>query len=214
MEAAAKLAPGTCIIVALVDGDCFSGDLVSVAPDRQIIIENVKELRTGAKIDGNQIYYKSEVTSIRILSGQTNNINNDKGIERIDTAASTKTIRKAELDWILDVLRYPIYIKQCDSEYHKAIAMLGGQDFVGFAMEGVRFGRELPCSLLVFATTTNIFLFDVVLYGRLFPELKIILEAPVPRKIVFDSRFMHDNLLHRYQCKLNAVVDLTVILPF
>lgn len=214
MQSAAKLSPGTCIIVELVDGDCYSGDLVFLAPDfRQITIENVKEHKTGDSIDGNQIYYQSEVKSIRTLSGQTNETDNEFGIELSGTVAP-RTIRKAELEWIWDVVRHPVYIKQCDMEYHKAIKMLGGHDFVGFAMESVRFGRQLPVSLLVFSTPTNIFIFDIVLYGRLFPELKTILEAPVPRKIVFDSRFMTDSLTNRYGLGLNGVVDLTVIFFF
>lgn len=124
--------------------------------------------------------------------------------------SNTTTIGDAEQEQINEKICSAVHIIQCDASYHAALNDLRRQEIVGFNVEGSRLGRLQEGSLLSFSTNEKIYLFDLMMLGRIFPEIKRILEAEKPRKVVHNSCLIVDHLKHRYKCQLNGIHDTLV----
>lgn len=131
----------------------------------------------------------------------------DEPLESIST-----TIDEDEMQKIDARIRSTVHIAYCDASYHAALDDLRRQEIVGMNIEGARLGRLRHGSLLSFSTNEKIYLFDLKLLGKIFPEMKRILEAEKPRKVVHNSCFIVDHLQHRYKCQLNGIQDTLVSL--
>lgn len=125
---------------------------------------------------------------------------------------SVKPIRMqyGELEEIDTRIRSAVYIPQCDASYHAALDDLRCQEIIGLNIKGARMGRLTRGSVLAMSTPEKIYLFDLILLGSVFPEMKVILESQKPRKVVHDSCFIVDHLTHKYQCQLNGFDDTLV----
>lgn len=129
----------------------------------------------------------------------------DESMESIATSISD-----AEQEEIKERIRTAIHITQCDVGYHEALNDLRRQEIVGLNIEGSRLGRLQRGSLLSFSTNSKIYIFDLLALGRIFPEMKQILEAEKPRKVVHNSCLIVDHLKHRFKCQLNGIQDTLV----
>lgn len=126
-------------------------------------------------------------------------------MESIATSISEK-----ELEEIKERIRSVIYISQCDGSYHEALDDLRRQEIVGLNIEGADLGRLKTGTLLSFSTNEKIYLFDMIMLGKMFPEIKRILEAEKPRKVVHNSCLIVDQLKHNYNCQLKSIHDTLV----
>lgn len=64
------------------------------------------------------------------------------------------------------------------------------------------------------STDVKIYIFDIMILGRIENQLKNILEANAPKKIIHNSDRVADNLKHKYNIDLNGVFDTMVVMHF
>lgn len=133
-------------------------------------------------------------------------------LDRVDSGLGpiTTTIDDAEMKHIDERIRSAVLIVQCDVSYHQALEDLRRQEIVGLNIEGSRLGRLRFGSLLAFSTMDKIYLFDLKSFGRIFSDMKKILESNKPRKIVHNSCLIVDHLKRQYKCQLNGIQDTLV----
>lgn len=229
------------VIIKLKDGDSYKGTIAKIGENcRFIELGNVYDCHQNENIPGHQRFYHTEIesaeqinnknkdetlkTKSKDLKAVTKSIpsNEAKNTEQIVETQSNDLngvleygplheIRKTETKLIQEKVIGAILIQQTDQRYHRALDEIRAQEFVGFSMEGTKYGRLQNASLMSFSTENNIFIFDIVKFGEIFSEIKAILEAAEkPIKIVFDSRYVHDNLLHVHKCELKGILDLMV----
>lgn len=226
------------VMVELIDRDRFTGTIRAIGKNfSYIVLENVHHITENKDIPGQQRYYPSEIESIKKLSAnngfndepptvlnQTSTTNGSaspqhrddppiNGMKQLDHSHSSSSLEE-EYTFFKELLSRITFINQCDSTYYKALKDIKAEEMVGLSMEGVSCGRLRTASLITFATPHNIYIFDLMFLGQLFPEMKAILENSKPRKILFDSRFICDNLHHEFKCNLNGIMDLLVCLSF
>lgn len=199
---------GQKIIIELNTQETFSGTFFTNYKDTCISLANVTDLKTQKMSDGTQTYYKSEIKNIKLLDVP---MKNGEHVKSSDEGSSVKVqilkISSSDLDAIRKNILNRQYIKTTDVTYHNAVRDLKKQRVVGLSIEGAEFGRSSKTSLLTFSTNENIYIFDVICFGKIFLPLKEILEATHPRKIVHNSSKAADNLKHRHNILLKSVFD-------
>lgn len=227
MDALTNLKIGDNVIVHLIDQDIFSGKINSIGNKYSfIVIEDVRYITDDISIPGQQRFYQSEIKRVKRVSESNvpdeppNAVNHVQSTTKYEKDPSTenkqkiqsiaKTNLQNEYDFFKDRLSRITFIQQCDSTYYKAMKDIAAQDMIALSMEGVSCGRLRPATLISFATPHTIYILDLLCFGKLFPEVKAILESPTPRKIVFDSRFLCDNLHNSLKCNIDGMMDLMV----
>lgn len=209
-----KLRVNDVVIIKLVDDECFEGTIWKIGHECSYVeLKNVHDHRENENIPGIQRFHRAEIESIeQIHSGHKGDalqtVPDD--LNRLVEYESLKERRQLEKRILQHKIADAIVIQQCDQTYHKALDEIKAQDFVGLSLEGTNLGRLRPSSVLSFSTENNIYIFDIVTFGEIFSEIKAILQAERPIKVVFDSRYIGDNLQHLHKCKLNGVFDLMV----
>lgn len=196
---------GQKLVIELNNQEYFTGTFFSNFKDQCISLTDVQNLKTRNCCDDTQTYYKSEIKNIKLLDGPvtngvTSNENDKNEVKIIEISSS-------DLEKIRRNLTNRTYIKTTDVTYHDAVKDLKKQRVVGLSVEGTDFGRNSPTSLLTFSTNENIYIFDVICFGKIFLPLKEILEATYPRKVIHNSSKVADNLKHLHQIMLKSVFD-------
>lgn len=100
-----------------------------------------------------------------------------------------------------------IFIKQTDHKYHKALNDIKAQSVVGLIIDPINIARNCKTSLIAFSTSQNIYIFDMLALGKIFKELRLILEAERPRKAVHFSHKLADHLKYRHNIILKGIFD-------
>lgn len=77
-------------------------------------------------------------------------------------------------------------------------------------MPGIFSGRFANSSIIAMKTSKSIYLFDVLVMGRIEKAIKGILEANTPKKIIHDCSATADHLKHKHEIDLNGVFDTMV----
>lgn len=211
MDIYKKLRVGDTIIIKLQRNDCHQGIISSIGKNGEYIkLDDVYDLINNRNIRGIQFYYRGEIQSV-----VQHNINSTDASTTDDSEISVPDEHRPHLSpddckRIMDRISNAIYIQQCDHNYHDAIKLLRSREFIAVALVGSNYGRLRPPSLLSLATEDQIFILDLVSFGRLFNDIKHILESEHPRKILFDSRLVIDSLSHSYKCQMDGFTDLLV----
>lgn len=121
-----------------------------------------------------------------------------------------KHFSESELALIQNQFKTTVHIAQHDDKYHNAIEDLKQQEIISVNSEN-KFGRlDMRRPVLTFATTTKVYLFDMVRLGAMKKEMKEIFSSKLPRKVVHSSTELADYLLYKENCKLNSVFDTLV----
>lgn len=202
---------GQKLIIELNTREYFTGTFYSNYKDTCISLTDVKDLKTQNCYDGTQTYYKSEIKNLKLFDVPITNGEacNGEISSKEDSSIEVEIIQisSSDLENIRKNLMNRTYIKTTDVTYHDAIKDLKKQRVVGLSVEGSDFGRNSKTSLLTFSTNENIYIFDVICFGKIFKPLKEILEANYPRKIVHNSSKVADNLKHCHKIMLKSVFD-------
>uniref|UniRef100_A0A1A9VP85 3'-5' exonuclease domain-containing protein n=1 Tax=Glossina austeni TaxID=7395 RepID=A0A1A9VP85_GLOAU len=103
-----------------------------------------------------------------------------------------------------------VYIIQTDQKYHNALADITNQSMIALIIEPVESCRNNKTSVIAIATATNVYIFDILYLGKVFPDLGRILEAKYPRKVVHNGHKIVDNLQHRQNVNLSGIFDTFV----
>lgn len=204
---------GQSLIVELED-ECFVGELKLINKDRtRMELCNVFDFHTSEKISGNQIFYKSDIKSIKIINndivdGSTSG-NHDPSNDIITEAdkQATTLLTSCELQEIETHCKNAQYIFKTDRYYHDAIKDMRRQNEIVLNLESCQAGRSTRTTIITVATRQNVYIFDILSLGRVYPELKGVLEAPRPKKIIHDSRKIVDNLKYRQDVELKGIFD-------
>lgn len=205
--------------IKLHKNQAYEGIVQFISRDSKMIkLSNVYDICKDKHLKGSQNYYRPEVVSIEVRNTIADPIDDsdDTSVSSLSTATSMHSesvpceYDEKVVPLLKERLANAIYIQQCDRIYHEALALLRSREWIAVSLEGSVFGRLRPPSLLAMATEDQIFIFDLVAFGGIFPEIKSLLENKYPRKIVFDVRYMADSLLSLFGCKLTGFLDLLV----
>lgn len=140
---------------------------------------------------------------------------NNKAIEEktpptLQRIITKKQFNEPEIETIQERTRKTVHIHQHDDKYHNAIKELKQQEIISVHSEST-FGRlDITRPLLTLATTTNVYIFDMLRLGAMKKEMKEIFSSEIPRKIVHSSSGLADYLVHKEKCTLNNVFDTLV----
>lgn len=214
-----KLEKGMLVVVNLVDNQCFMGTILRIGQKfSSITLENIEDIYLRKPVAGTQNFYQSEVNSIKVVQQQI--AKNTKSNEENDKQELSETVEienKDPLNISADEIRKfqemingAKYINQTDVTYHTAIKDIKEQEVIGLAILGGEKCRYSRTSIISISTKEKIYLFDVVALGRVFREMKEILENKVPRKIVYNSSRAADNLKYKQDVHLSSIFDVMV----
>lgn len=123
----------------------------------------------------------------------------DDGFSIQLTALDLQLIQKQ-----LDAL---IFINQTDHKYHKALNDMKTQSVIGLLIDPIDMGRNCKTSLIAVSTSQNVYIFDMLALGKIFKELRIILQSERPRKAVHFSHKIADHLKYRHNVLLKGIFD-------
>uniref|UniRef100_A0A1I8M6Z4 Uncharacterized protein n=2 Tax=Musca domestica TaxID=7370 RepID=A0A1I8M6Z4_MUSDO len=139
--------------------------------------------------------------------------------EQRDHSVSSKepcegfSIQLSAMDFQLLQTQYDslVYITQTDQKYHKAVADIRSQTMIGLLIDPLECARHRKTSLIAVATPNSIYLFDILSLGKVFKELRSILESSErPRKAMhYGNRFV-DHFKHRHGLDLSGIFDTFV----
>lgn len=199
---------GQTLIIELEE-ECYIGEFKAVNKDRnRIELVNVSDFETSDKIDGVQIFYKSEIKSIRALKEEIDKETNTiKDTSENSSEKSEIQLNAIELQDIEVSCKNAKYIDKTDCTYYEAIADLKRQNQFVLNQEACESGRNSRTTILTICTTNNVYIFDIISLGGIFDNLKAILEAKVPKKIIHDGRKITDNLKYKQNVILNGIFD-------
>lgn len=103
-------------------------------------------------------------------------------------------------------------VNEVNDQLIEAVAAIKSEESISVGCEGKDVGRHGFLSVLVIATTTKVYIFDVcALEEKLFSHgLKEILESKDIEKVIHGCRHLSDCLFHKYQVSLDNVFDTMV----
>lgn len=226
-----KLVLGQTVILKLSgENECFVGDLHFVRPDRdRIDLTNVRYYQTNEPIDGIQRFYSREIESIVVLAARPPCPTNDESIVSSSSNGSLKTASSApaaaennnkyqmsanELDAIMVAIESTKYFIHPDRQFHEAIALIRGQSEIALHIEMQKTGAISLMTISVVSAAAPaqlIYIFDILAFGGYVPaELKHILEAKRPRKIVHNSIETTLRLKRFHSIRLQSIADTLV----
>uniref|UniRef100_A0A8C5R732 3'-5' exonuclease domain-containing protein n=1 Tax=Leptobrachium leishanense TaxID=445787 RepID=A0A8C5R732_9ANUR len=207
----------------------LQGVLVSVDPCRTIIVNKVKDLKTGRKIPGAQLFFGNRILSVElqkepaeesespdkigdnIPSGAHHNqpveTNNAPIVQEICTGA-LKAIKQSVDE---EELEYTV-IDQFQPNFGPAVRHLQNQKALGVSGVGLNLSRHGKLSWLQISSKRHVYLFDFFTLGpRIFKNgIQTLLEDKSILKIIHDCRWLGDLLTHQFGVVLANVFDTQV----
>lgn len=192
-------------LVIELKNQCYVGDFLSTNTNcTRIEVKNVKDSTTGEMFSGVQFYYRSEIKSLTPLETDST----------ITTTAPSSVpvtclISASELDSIIASIRSAQYIFDTDRAYYEAIEDIKVQPHIGLAVELV---TDAIVSLITVCVpnTQNIYIFDTIYLGRIPNDLKAILQAKTPLKILHNCRAVAVALKRKMNTQLQSFFDTLV----
>lgn len=184
-------------VIVSACGNMYVGT-IKFATDNYINIQAI-DMKSSTAIDSK--FYKNEVTFIECLKRHH--------IPKVDTECN---LTFNELKRASQLVNNLVYIERFDRTYHDAISAIESEPFVGFYMPLFNIGRfsEQTNTVIACSTPKVIYIFDIVVLGRIEKALKQILESNVPKKVIHDACQVADYLKHSKNIDLNGVFDTMV----
>ncbi|XP_018788182.1 PREDICTED: protein Exd1 homolog [Bactrocera latifrons] len=202
--------------------ELLTGTLKFVDPKRRIIeLENPYDQRSNCQYNTPQILAFPQIKKLQIIREDEPSSNSNSCSDSITSPASSESklatseesdisLSTSELDLIHEQLNSMVYITQTDQKYHKALADIRVQPVVALIIEPVDYGRAHRTSVMVLATFQTVYIFDIIALGSIFREMKHLLEAERPRKVVHYSHKLVDHLKYRHDVKIGGIFDTFV----
>lgn len=205
---------GQKLIVELED-EILVGDLKLISKDKRLIeLANVRDFNSGYIFTSAQCIPRPLIKSIKCCKDDdaTDSVTSSSSDPDTDPIKSKYLVPITcdELDRIQALVSSVICIFQVDQRYHKAIANLKQQSVIGLQIEPSNFGRHNRTSLLAVTTHQEIYIFDLVSLGAIFKDLKSILQSKSPKKVLYNSNKVVDNLKHKHNVQLEGIFDIFV----
>ncbi|XP_023300421.2 protein Exd1 homolog [Lucilia cuprina] len=146
----------------------------------------------------------SSLINMDQLSTSSNSSNSNKK-QTVDSLNIQLTA--LDLQLLQTQLDSMLFITQTDHKYHKALNDMKSQSVIGLLIEPIEMGRNCKTSLMAVSTAQNIYIFDMLAIGKIFKEIRLILEAERPRKAVHFSHKIADHLKYRHNIVLKGIFD-------
>uniref|UniRef100_A0A1A9ZJM2 3'-5' exonuclease domain-containing protein n=1 Tax=Glossina pallidipes TaxID=7398 RepID=A0A1A9ZJM2_GLOPL len=200
----------------------------------RIELDNVCDIKTSFNYDSAQALAYNDIIDVKFVSNK-----GDKNVDRTKKATnlsnqheisernnSNKEVVNAgtdnrentfllhlsnfELNKLQTQVKDFVYIVQTDQKYHNALADITNQSLIALIIEPVESCRNNKTSVIAIATATNVYIFDILYLGKVYPDFGRILEAKYPRKVVHNSHKIVDHLQHRQNVNLSGIFDTFV----
>lgn len=227
------------MLLVQTDSELLTGTLNFVDPKRRIIeLKNPYDQRWNCQYNSPQILAFPQIKKLQIIreDGPSSISNSYSDTSTSPTTSENHTtystalrspasspeskvvaseesdisLTTTELELINEQLNKVVCITQTDQKYHKALADIRVQPVVALIMEPVDFGRAHRTSVMVLATFQTVYIFDIIALGSIFREMKQLLEAERPRKVVHYSHKLVDHLKNQHGVKLGGIFDTFV----
>ncbi|XP_075164598.1 piRNA biogenesis protein EXD1 [Haematobia irritans] len=227
------------LLLVETNRELLMGTLSYIDMKRMMLeLENVRDVKTNYSYQSPQMLAYQQMKSIKIITetnlenptdssteteellvdiGSTCNSKKTKIRERKNSTSSKEqcealSIQLSALDFQILQTQYDsmVYITQTDHKYHKALADIRTQSVIGLLIDPIQTARHRKTSLIITATSRNIYIFDMISLGRIFKEFRLILEAERPKKAVHFSHRIVDHFKHRHDLELAGIFDTFV----
>lgn len=177
----------------------------------------IKKVQVKPKVNENEkkttseeIQNENEIPTTSQHVQCNNNAIEERTAPTLQRIITKKQFTEPEIETIQERTRKTVQIAQHDDKYHNAIKDLKQQEIISVHSEST-FGRlDISRPLLTLATTTSVYMFDMLRLGAMKKEMKELFSSELPRKIVHSSSALADYLLHKEKCTLNHVFDTLV----
>ncbi|GAB0086060.1 hypothetical protein DMENIID0001_000440 [Sergentomyia squamirostris] len=129
------------------------------------------------------------------------------GSSNLSQSEDKVVLTEKEIQCVQESLCNFTYITQINQEYFRAVDVLRHSEKIALDVIGGRKGRFSRGSLMALGTRERIFLLDLMNIGNIPPEIRQILEARIPQKIVHDSCTVADFLRVKHNISITNVSD-------
>jgi exonuclease 3'-5' domain-containing protein 1 len=236
----AEYSKGQRLFVQTDDGT-LEGVFYSMDPSHnRLTLTEVVLHPSGKKMEGFSHYYKSEVTSVRILdpgsyaegnttseaAGNWNLMQKDqqavqpgklKESDVMNTMSRNTAMKRSKLSeeeycTLKKLVGNYVLIDRVGDVFKRAVEDIKAEPAVGLSMEGAMFGRDSQASLVSFSTPSCAFLFDIYILGDAAFDngLRDILESEKIEKVIHNCRLVSDCLHHKHRVTICGVFDTQV----
>ncbi|XP_063295069.1 piRNA biogenesis protein EXD1 isoform X2 [Pelobates fuscus] len=214
--------------------ECLQGELVSVSSDRTIVINKIKDLKTGRKIPGAQLFFGNNILNVEPqdessggseshtaeVGDNTASKEDCSGTDINQNVESRNTPPSHEIHSALQAIKHSVdeeeveytVIDQFQPHFGPAIRHLLNQKVLGISAVGLNLCRHGKLLWLQVACKRRIYLFDFLVLGPIIFRngLQTVLEDKCILKIIHDCRWLGDFLSHQYGVILANVFDTQV----
>lgn len=204
---------GDKLILELINSDeILEGEFVDGAKDRLTLINITPYKSNQHSSKGPYCYYRSDISSIRLLDETNLNGTDDKDKADISPHCDIILINKLEYERLKEISRTYVYISSIDSRYYTAMNHIQNSENIGIATITTSFEKTAIINLITISTWDQIYILDFLTLNaqRFPPELKEVLECEHVKKIVHDSRLFNEVLTKQFNIKLNNLFDTKV----
>lgn len=236
-EKITSLKLGQLLLVETNAGELLVGTLKSINNKYLMIeLDNVRDIKTNYTYQSSQILAYTQMKNIKLMLNENVNEKPNKSSSETDTDSITDKLKfcqltppeteenqshsskeqndslsiqlsAIDLQLLQTQLDNLIFITQTDHKYHKALHDIRSQSIIGLLIDPINMARNCKTSLLAFSTPQNIYIFDMLALGKIFKELRLILEAERPRKAIHFSHKIADHLKYRHNIVLKGIFD-------
>lgn len=204
------------LLIELADEECFSGQLVfRNKTGTQIELANVRNIGTNTLVEGTQRFYCKEI----VRTTRFGAIGEGEPAESVPKPLAplvSEPIRSfymppEQFKRIMTGVDQAILITSTGSEYREVMQLLRKLDSFAVAIaSSVRAIASVVSLITICTDDQRIIQFDIMSIGRVPSELKILLEARVPRKVMHNSPVSVYILQSKCDVKLNGIFDTLV----
>lgn len=209
------------LLVELAEDECFSGELAFRSNAGTFIeLQNVRNMRTNAAVDCPQIFYCSEITQITRLPSSIDpdevveeqpNANIAPDANKPDEPSSSTHLSADHFKRITAGIDDAQLIAGIGASYREAMHWLRKtRAFAVAVATEVRAGATVVSLISVCGEDQRVVQMDIKSLGRVPTELRFLLEARRPLKIVHNSPVAVYVLRSQHDVQLDGVFDTLV----
>lgn len=202
------------LLIELADEECFSGELVfRNKTGTQIELANVRNISTNMLVEGTQIFYCKEIANTTRLGAKNEP---DTFLAPIALPSAPEPVRSSfmppeQFKRIIAGIDEAILISSTGSKCREVMQWLRKMDsFAVTISSNVRAAASVVSLITICTEDQRIVQFDIMSIGRVPTELKTLLEARLPRKIMHNSPVAAYTLQAKCDVQLNGIFDTLV----
>lgn len=205
------------LLIELANDECFSGELVfRNKTGTKIELANVRNISANMIVEGTQIFYCTEIINTTRLGSIDDKTESNPPKPSVLPSTRSEPIRSTHMPpdqfkRIITGIDDAILIDRMGSKYREAMQLLRKTDSFAVSISAnVRASASVISLISICTEDLRIIQLDIMSMGRVPTELKILLEARVPRKVMHNSPIAAYILESKCDVKLNGIFDTLV----